>query len=133
MSTQSDYRITVTVDGRSLGVFDARSGGEVSADIAKRNTGEGPKTYPGKASPADLTVTRGYERARDHELCRWLEKRAGRAQMTISEQPLDEDGVVWGKPKTWTGRLQSVNTGEVDADSGDPRDMELGMVAAVVS
>ena len=128
MSTQSDYQVTVSVDGKPLGVWDTRSGGDTDSDIGSKNTGEGRKLYHGRPNYADLTVSRDFERERDHELSRTLERRAGRAPMTVSEQPLDEDGNAWGKPKVWTGKLKSVNTGEYDADSGDPRTLELTMV-----
>lgn len=133
MSTQSDYLVTATVDGRPLGVFDSRSGGEVDSDIAKRNTGEGPKVYNGRPNVGDVTIVRGYERERDHELIRTLEKRVGRAEVVISEQPLDEDDNPWGKPKIWTGKLKTVTGGDVDADSSDPRDFELTIVAKAVN
>lgn len=133
MSTQSDYQVTVSVDGKPLGVWDTRSGGDTDSDIGSRNTGEGRKLYNGRAAHADLTVSRDYERERDHELARTLRLRAGRAPMTVSEQPLDEDGNPWGKPTVSTGKLKSVNTGEYDADSGDPRTLELTMVVKDVT
>lgn len=133
MSTQSDFRVTVAVDGKPLGVWDTRSGGDVDSDIARRVTGEGPKVYHGRPNPAEVTVGRDYERERDHEVARTLETRVGRAPMTVSEQPLDEDGNAWGKPKVWTGKLKSVNTGEYDSDGTDPRMIELTMVVKDVT
>lgn len=128
MSTQSQYHLTVSVDGKSIGVFDRLTGGDISAENVTRQTGEGRKVYPAKGKPSDLTVVRGFERVRDWELVRQLEKRAGIATMTVTEQPLDEDGNAWGRPKTKTGILNSVNGGEVDKDSDEPRDLELGMI-----
>ncbi|WP_278259481.1 hypothetical protein [Nocardioides convexus] len=52
MSTQSQYLVTVTVDGRPIGVFDTRSGGEVEADVQKRKVGGGrTQTYPSLRHP----------------------------------------------------------------------------------
>jgi hypothetical protein len=133
MSTKHDYLVTVTIDGAPIGVFDSRTGGETDSDITKRNTGTGPKVYASRSATGDVTVVRGYERERDHELARGLERRAGRALMTVSEQPLDEDGNPWGKPKVWSGVLKSVDSGEVDSDSEDPRDLTLVMVARTVN
>lgn len=127
-ATQADALITVTVDGKPLGTFDKRSGGDVDSDISKRDTADGPQVYHAKKTVNDLTVTRGYDRERDHELLRGLEQRAGRASMSVSEQPLDADGNPWGKPKTWDGMLKSVNSGEVDVTTSDPRDLDLVMV-----
>ncbi|XBB66865.1 hypothetical protein ABFU82_22575 [Nocardioides sp. WV_118_6] len=132
MSTQDQYRVTVTVDGRPLGVFDSRSGGESDTDITKKKTGEGPKVYSSKPDTGDVTVGRGYERERDHELARWLRTRCGKGKMVISEQPLDDEDQAWGVPTTWTGILKTVNTGDTDTDSSDPRELELVMVSKAV-
>lgn len=133
MSTQHDYLVTVAIDGSPLGVFDSRTGGESDSDIATRWTGEGRKLYPARGNVGDVTVVRGYERERDHERVRALRLRVGRAQMTVSEQPLDEDGNAWGKPTVWTGILKTVNGGDVNSDSEDPRDLELSMTVKTVN
>lgn len=133
MSTQHDYLVTVTIDGKPLGAFDRRGGGDSEADVSSRWTSAGRKVYPSRGTVADVSVGRDYERERDHELCRALEKRCGRAVMTVSEQPLDSDGNAWGKPKVWTGLLKAVNTGEVDHESEDPRDLELTMAVREVN
>lgn len=135
MSTQSQSLVTVTVDGAPLGVFDTRTGGESDSEVAKRHVGgkATQQVYNGLRTVGDVTVSRGYERERDHELARTLEKRCGLASAAVSEQPLDDEGNPWGKPKTWTGKLKSVNTGDYDAASGDPRMIELVIVAEDVA
>ncbi len=135
MSTQSQSLVTVTVDGQPLGIFDSRTGGESDSEVSKRHVGgqRTQKAYRGLRTVGDLTVSRGYERERDHELARGLEKRAGLASASVSEQPLDDEGNAWGKPKTWTGILKSVNTGDYDAASGEPRMLELVIVTEDVA
>lgn len=135
MSTQDSSLVTAVVDGQPLGVFDSRSGGEVDSEVSKRYVGgqRVQQIYKGLRATGDVTITRGYERERDHELARTLEQRAGLAPMSVSEQPLDDEGNPWGKPKTWTGKLKSVNTGDYDAQSGEPRIIELVMVAQDVA
>lgn len=135
MSTQDSSLVTAVVDGQPLGVFDSRSGGEVDSEVSKRYVGgqRVQQIYKGLRAAGDVTITRGYERERDHELARTLEQRAGLAPMSVSEQPLDDEGNPWGKPKTWTGKLKSVNTGDYDAQSGEPRIIELVMVAQDVA
>lgn len=135
MSTQSQSLVTVVVDGQPLGVWDTRTGGDVDSEISKRRPGGSrrQKSYPGLSTTSDVTVTRGFERERDHELARTLEKRAGLAAASVSEQPLDDEGNAWGKPKTWTGKLKSVNTGDYDSDSSEPRMIQLVIVAEDVA
>lgn len=129
MTTAQQYLITATVDGESLGVFDSRSGGESSAEITKhRPGGMGPeKTYAALRGTGDVTIGRVHERERDIDRFRQLRTRAGRARMSVTEQPLDEEGIPWGTPTVWTGLLQSVNTGDADSTSNEPRMCELVM------
>jgi hypothetical protein len=131
---QMQSLITVVVDGASLGVFDTRSGGESSADVTKYRPGgmQKQKTRGGLPDQGDVTVGREFETERDNEVARMLRGRAGRAPMSVTDQPLDDNGVPFGKPTTWVGRLQSVNTGDSDSNSNDGRMLELVMVAAEV-
>lgn len=127
MSTQSQSLVTVVVDGRPLGVFDTRTGGESSGEITKYRPGgqARQKSYGGRAETGDVTVTRVNERERDNDLVKWLRTRVVVGEMSINEQPLDDNDQPWGKPTTWTGRLQSVNGGDTDSNSNDVRPLEL--------
>jgi hypothetical protein len=133
MTTAHDALVTVVVDSQSLGVFDTRSGGESDSDITKKQTGSGPLVLSGRPNHGDVTVTRVNINARDHELSRALRKRVGRGIMSVSEQPLDEDGNAWGKPTIWSGKLKTVDGGEYDADSEDARDLTLTMIVVDVA
>lgn len=134
-STAQQSLITATVDGVPLGVFDTLSGGVTSAEVSKRRAGGMGSQYSKVALPdnEDVTISRDYDRERDHELRRTLMRRTGRAMATISEQPLDDDGVPWGKPIVYTGRLSGVSPSEVDANSGDDRMLELTFVIEQVA
>lgn len=127
MSTQQQSLVSVTIDGAPLGVFDTLSGGDVSAEPAKhRSGGMGTqKAYAALGDTDDVTVSRVYERERDHDLLRRLRPRVGRGVATITDQPLDDDGARWGKPTVYIGRLSKIAPGEVDSESGDPRMYEL--------
>lgn len=125
--TQQMALITVSVDGKSLGVFDTKSGGETTAEPTKRRSGGMgvQKSYAALPDHGDVTVSRDYELSRDHELVRRLRKRVGRARVVISERPLDENGAPWGKPVVYTGRLTGISPSEVDSDSADAAMFEL--------
>lgn len=126
MSTQQQSLITVTIDGEPWGVFDTLSGGDTTAEPTKRRAGGGTmKSYAAHADTDDITVGRVYERERDHEKLRKARRRVGKANATISEQPLDDDGAAWGKPTVYTGRLTGLAPGEADSDSADVRMLEL--------
>lgn len=135
MSATSQSLVTVVVDGKPIGTWDTRSGGESTAEVSKRRPGGSSqeKATRGRGTIGDITVGRERERERDIALESSLRPRVGRAQMVVIEQPLDDDDIPWGKPTTWTGILSSVTPGDYDSDSDDPRMMELGMVATAVS
>lgn len=135
MSSQQNSLITVAADGIPLGVFDSRSGGESTAEVSKYRPGgmAKQKTRSGLPESGDLTVAREFEFERDLELSRTLRTRVGRAQVTVNSQPLDDQGAPYGKPTTWTGKLNSVNTGDEDSNSADGRMFELAITVAEVN
>lgn len=134
MVAQMQSLITVAVDGVSLGVFDSRTGGESGGEASKYRPGgmAKQKIRASLADVGDVTVSREFETERDNEVLRMLRTRTGRAPMSVNDQPLDENGVAFGKPTTWIGRLNNVNGGDSDANSNDGRTLELVMVAAEV-
>lgn len=119
MSRQDQAQITVTIDGRPLGVFDKRGGGGTDSEETKyRPGGMAPqKSLGGATTTENVTVERLYERERDHELCRWVRTRCGRATVVVSEQPLDDDGNPWGTPLVWRGKLKATNSPERDSEA----------------
>jgi hypothetical protein len=127
MSTQMQYRILVWVDGKSLGEFDTMTGGATTAERPKRRPGgmRAQKSYVALPDTDDVTVSRVYERVRDHEQARQLRRRAGQAPATVQQVPLDDDGAPWGKPTVFTGHLLAVSPSDVDANSGDVRTLDL--------
>lgn len=134
MSSQQNSLITVAVDGLPIGVFDTRTGGESSAEVTKYRPGgmAKQKLRSGLPEVGDVTVGREFEFDRDNDLARTLRARTGKAPMSVNDQPLDNDGAPFGKPTTWTGVLNSVNTGDSDSNSSDGRMLELVMVSAEV-
>lgn len=139
MSTASQNLITVSVAGEQLGVFATRSGGETTAEVSKSRPGgmQPEEVYPAEPTTGDVTVSRTMKRDRptgsDYDLARRLRPKAGKVDMVISEQPLDANGLAWGKPTVWTGLLTGVNGGDADANSNEVRMLELtGTMTQVV-
>lgn len=119
MSTSQQSLITATIDGRSLGIFDTFSGGEPSADVPKHRPGGlvGEKSYAALPTYGDVTIGRELDLQRDVELYRTLLARVGKAPVSVSKQPLDENGAPSGRPFTYTGRLSAMT--EPESDSND--------------
>lgn len=120
--------ITATLDGVSMGEFEKRSGGDVSAEVTKRRPGgmKAEKFYPGQATAADVVVERVYEAERDFDWVKLAEARCGRGVLAVTEQLNDDNGVpIAGKLKTWKGILNHVEPSEADANQTDPRTFAL--------
>ncbi len=124
MSRQSQSLIFVSVEltpgkmTRLPDPFDKRTGGDADSGETKyKPGGMGPEVpLGGTPTVSNVTVTRYYDLDRDHDLATALAGRVGRAKMSVSDQPLDANGIPVGKPRIWTGILKTVNF--PDSDSG---------------
>lgn len=134
MVAQHQSLITAVVNGKPVGEFATRTGGESSGEVGKYRPSAGAKqrTRKGLTDNADVTITREME-TEDYDLVRDLRKVAGRGSIVITDQPLDDDDVAFGRPTIFTGTLMSANGGDVDANSNDARDLELVAVITEVS
>lgn len=134
-ATEQNYLVSVVVNGQALGTFDAYSGGDAQAKSVKhRPGGMGPeKSYSSLPSYTTLTVSRVLEPARDWELVRSLTQIAGRVDASMTEQPLDANGVAWGKPKTFTGHFLGVKPGKVDSTSDAIRMFEVDIDVTAIA
>lgn len=115
------YANTVSVDGIPLGIWDTLAGGGVTAGETKyKPGGMVPQVSLGGSKVTEnVTLTRLYELQRDHELCRQLMGRTGRAQVVVSRQPLDPDAMPYGRPFVYTGILMEIHPGDTDSKSED--------------
>lgn len=122
---QHDAVCTLTVDGRELPfVFQKRTGGKTDSE-------GGSKTYPGGSLPQrahgglptveDLTLEAEFVPNRDNEQIQWLKSRVTKGDAGVVENGLDVDGNVIGALNRWTGIVKSLDTGDYDASSADPR------------
>lgn len=122
MATSQQFLVTLNVNGVDCGIWDTMKGGDTTVKAAlHRPGGMGPeKSYRSLPTYAAVTVTRVMERSRDWELMRTLQDQAGGVPASVTRQPLDESGNAWGTPMTWSGRLGTVKTGDVDSTSSNP-------------
>lgn len=121
-------RTTAILDGQPLGEFAVRSGGQVTSEETKfRPAAMSAQVSIGGPQTVDnVTISRHFDPLRDGAILRTARARAGRGRMTISDQPLDTDGNVFGVPVgVWTGTLMRVAGPEPDANSSDPAMLEI--------
>jgi hypothetical protein len=125
-TTSRHYVTTVSVNGVSLGEFEAMSGGSVAAESPKHTVGGSRRVaMGGPRETDDVTVSRSFYYDRDHDLARQLLALAGEAEVVINRAPLDRDGRPFGRPLVYTGVLSTVTYPEQDAESSDLSRLEL--------
>lgn len=119
---QNTWANTVTVDGKSLGVWDTLEGGEIDSEESRyRPGGMAPQvSLGGVPTTGNVTLGRLLERGRDWDLMRRIAAtRVGKAAVTVHRQPLDRDGNPWGRPMIYRGVLKTVTPPDTDSDSDD--------------
>lgn len=129
---QDQYDVKVSVDGRDLGTFDKLTGGEIDSEETTFKPGAmGARiSLGGSVNVGAVTVSVLYDLARIHTLVHWLISRVGKGSAVVSKQPLDVDGIAFGRPIVYSGKLKQVNPPEVDSESSDAALIELEITPA---
>lgn len=124
---KDQHRVTVSVDGVNLGVWDVLTGGETDTEeLTYKPGGMAPTvSLGGIVTVGQVVVSRLYKLERDHVRVHWLLGKVGRAQVVVKKAVLDEDKNVFGKPLTTKGKLKRVTPPEVDSNSTDAAVIEL--------
>lgn len=130
MSREDQYNVTVSIDELTLGTFDKLTGGMIDSSETKyKPGGMAPEiSLGGSKTVENVTVTRLYKFDRDHPLIGTLVSKVGKGNTTITKQPLDVDGNVFGAPMIYRGVLKSVTPPDHDSMGSDP-----GLLALEVS
>lgn len=119
---QSNFRVSVSLEGNNMGVFDKQSGGAVSADVQSYPPGgmAPPVVLAAPANKIDvLTITKLYTTDDHDNIDTWLSA-VGKGTCVVREQPLDQNRAAYGPPVVWTGILTSVLPPENDSTSNTP-------------
>jgi len=127
MARRDLVRTTVMVGGTYLGEFRTFTGGELtSADIKSvSGAGQVERARGGRQTVGNVTVGREDDGSVNLKA---LGNQRGRASMSVTRQPLDEDGNNRGPAITYNGKLMRVGVGEGDAQSDtDLDEFELEM------
>jgi hypothetical protein len=121
------WHVTAFVEDQPLGVFDNWSGSEADSEEAKYRPGSMDQeiSLGGRRTLSNVTIDRYYDIFRDHELCKWLFKKAGQARATLARTPMTTGGVITGTPHWFGGTLKRVKEPDVDSMGNDVGKMEL--------
>jgi hypothetical protein len=121
--------VSVTYRGetRDLGVFNALDGGEATSDDTKVRRG-GTRTQRALGGPrsiGNITVTRDYDLARDHNNIHWLYNATGGARVVAQHFFTDDNDLPYGRPVIYTGVLIRSTKPPHNIDSADVANLEL--------
>lgn len=122
------FEVSITVDGRDLGVWEKRSGGAGDSEDTKVRRGglRGQASIGGPQTRENITAKKLFDLKADAvALYLWLDARRGKGDVTVNNQPLDRDGNSFGDGWTNTGILKQVTPPDVDADSNDAAYLEI--------
>jgi hypothetical protein len=128
MKREDTYSVRVMVDGQDLGTWDKMDGGDIDSEETTYRPGglADQVTLGGARTTSNVTVSRLYDEG-IHSLFHKLAARAGKGSMVVVKQPLDAEGVVFGRPLVYSGKLKSVKAPSVDSQSNTAALIELEM------
>lgn len=118
---EDTYLITCAIDGRDMGVFDTKSGGELDSEEAKYKPGGmvGEISLGGSRTFGNLTITRYCDFVRDWPVLKWLAARVGAGRGSIGITPLTVNGERAGEPLVYGGTLKTTTPPDIDSTGGD--------------
>lgn len=130
---QDQFLVTVTAQQTvggpltSLGRFDKRSGGTVSASDTKHRPGGSADelSFGGPRTTENVTVQRNYDADRDDAIVKRLRGLVGQATVVVSQQPLDGTLTAKGEPTVWRGTLIKVTAPDADSTASGTSMFEL--------
>lgn len=124
---QDTWRITISLNGNTLGIWDKKSGGAIDSDDAKYYPGGmvPPIALGGKKTTDNVTLSRFYDRYDDHDKINTIMNAAGKGIIVVSQRPLDAEGNAFGKAITYHGKLKRVAPPDVDSESSTVAMLEI--------
>lgn len=126
---QYDAKVTASVDGEDLGVFDSHTPPEIGSETGTYRPGGAREAIAtrGLRSVGTTTVAKAISGREEYERYKRIQARAGRAEMTVTEQPLDANGDPYGQATIYTGILNQVVISEYSSEGTDNRTVTLTM------
>lgn len=123
---QNSYRLTVVVDGISLGVWDDKTGGDSDSNSVQYFLGGGgPRISLGGTQQVANVVLQRLEddviRARQ----KWLYGRSGKGKAQVTQQPLDDENNPTGDPVQWGGRMKRFKISDVQSQANAAAQCEM--------
>jgi len=124
---QDTWVVRLTVAGESFGVWDKKTGGAVDSDDQKYYPGAMAEqiSLGGRKTTDNVTLQRLYDRDDDHARINTLLRAAGKANCTVTQRPMDQEGNEYGRSITYRGKVKRVAVPDVDSESSSAALVEV--------
>lgn len=118
---------TLSIDGKSYGIWDSLSGGGMDSEDVKDRAGGVwiEEAAGGPPTVENVVLARYYSLDRDHSIIHELFGLVGRGRCSASQHPVDPQGNPYGRPIVYTGILKRVTPPERDTNSSDIARIEI--------
>jgi hypothetical protein len=122
----SQTRVTASIGTINLGVCAMKSGGQTEAQETKYRPGsmQPEQSLGGPVSVENVTVRKLFD-PEMRGLYHQLHALVGKANMTVTVQPLDADGLPQGRPQIYAGIFNRITPPEANANANDPAEVEF--------
>lgn len=127
MKRQDLFVVHVEVDGRDLGIWDKKQGGERDSEETTYKPGGSQKqvSLGGSQTVGNVTVSKLFDESVANGIFHWLDERVGFGEAVVQQQPTDKTGKAFGRPIVRTGTLKKVSPPEVDSESNTAALVEI--------
>lgn len=120
------FRVTMSLDGEDLGVWDTKEGGETDSEETRYRPGGGvEESLGGATTVTQITCSRIFRRGRDDQRIAFMRSRAGWGQAVLKVLTLDADGNPFTTSEQYTGVLKRVGPPAVDSNASDVAMIEV--------
>ncbi len=114
---EQQSRVTATLDGTSLGVWDNKTGGDQGSSSSQYQLGGmGKQISLGGSIQVTNVIVQVLQDGRIEGVKKFIRSRVGKGILLISEQGLDDEGDPFGPADHWQGRL--IRAKSADANQG---------------
>lgn len=126
MKRQDLFLVHLTVDGRDLGEWDKKQGGERDSEETTYKAAGGKQVaLGGSQTVGNVTVQKLFDESIANGLFHWLDERVGFADCVVQQQPTDKTGKAFGRPIVRTGTLKKVAAPDSDSESNSAALIEV--------
>jgi hypothetical protein len=132
---EDTHLLTLVIDGKDLGIWDKKEGGEIDSEENKYKPGNMASeiSLGGTKTIGNTTFRRLFDWSRDDPLLPWLYPRVGNGRGALGVQMLDIAGNPKGNLMTLGGTLKTLTPPDLDSESNDPALISLEFTCDTVA